>query len=152
SAQLIKLAQCRISVDNVQVHLRILPKELLSNDREYPGDGDLRAPNAQLATVGVGQGLDLLYALAQLIENSHPAFEQSLAITRKFDTLRAAVKQPHAQTLLQIGDRLGDNGMSYGEALGGFRHATGFGHCQKDVEIPQFQLAPDAVRPMHIDP
>src|SRR5215510_14200089 len=42
-------------MDDVQAHLRVLPKELLSEGWEDPRNHDLRATNSQLASVGVGR-------------------------------------------------------------------------------------------------
>src|SRR5262245_44378661 len=67
--------------------------------------------------IRVGQGLERLYALSQLVENGHPALEQGLAIRRQFDALGAAIKQAHAQVVFEVGDRLGDDRMRDGEAL-----------------------------------
>src|SRR5262249_46392368 len=136
-------------MDDVQAHLRVLPKELLSQGWEDPRNHDLRATNSQLASVGVGQGLKLSYALSQLVENAHPALEQGLAIRRQFDALRAAIKQAHAQVVFEVGDRLGGEAMRDGEASSGLGHAARRGHSQQDVKMPESGLAPDAVRPMH---
>src|SRR5215467_6726603 len=136
-------------MDHVQANFRVLPKELLGEGWQDPRNHDLRATNSQLAAVGVRQGLDLFYALSQLVEDGHPALEQGLTIRRQFDAVRAAIKQAHAQALFEIGDRLGDDRMRDGEALGGLRHAATLRHRQQDVEIPKFELAPDSVSPMH---
>jgi len=47
------------------------------NDRrhEAPGDVGHVGPNADLSTSGIGQELDVLYALPQLVKHNVPAFE-----------------------------------------------------------------------------
>ena len=48
----------------------------------------------------------MFYAQPQLIDNSHSAFEQGLAITRQRDTACARITQAYAQALLQVIERL----------------------------------------------
>ena len=54
---------------------------------------------------GVGEKLDVLHALAQVIEYGHPAIEQRAAILRRLDPLAVAIEQAYAERMLQFRDR-----------------------------------------------
>ena len=56
-----------------------------------------------------------------------------------------AVEQADAQGLLQLGNRLGNNGMRDGEPRGRLRHAAGFRHREHDVKVAQPDATADAV-------
>src|SRR6202040_647453 len=75
---------------------------------------------------------------------------QGAAVERRLDALRAAVEQPHAERLLEAGDRSRDDRARDRQAVGGPRHVALLDHGHEDVEVVRVEAATDAVRPVHV--
>src|SRR5471032_2471145 len=84
----------------------------------------------------IGQELDVLDALPQLIKRCIATSEQRTAVFRGFDASRAAVEQAHTERMLEFGYHLGDSGLGHSQRLSGFRHAAPLHGCEKDVQVP----------------
>ena len=136
----------------MQSYAGISLREVLRDRGQHAGHRDLRAADAQFPGIGSGQEFELAQALPHLVEDGHAAFEQRLAIGGELDSLGAAVEQPDAQGMLQVGDGLGDDRVRDCEMRGGLRHAAPFGHGEHDMQVPQPDAAPDAIRPIHVGP
>src|SRR5262249_32215619 len=98
----------------------------------------------------ISEKLDVLDALAQLVERGKPALEQGLAIGRRLDPLAAAIEQADAERTLQVSDRLRYDRVRDRQAFGGSRHAAGLNDGEQDIDVPQFEAATDAVLPLHV--
>ena len=53
----------------------------------------------------VGEKLDVLHALAQVVEYGRSAIEQRATVLGRLDPLAVAVEQAHAERMLQFRDR-----------------------------------------------
>ncbi len=75
--------------------------------------------NAQFAGRGVGQVVDFLDALSQLVEGGQAVLQQCGTIDRRFGTMTITVQERPPQLSLKVGndlryDRLGDGEMPRG--------------------------------------
>src|SRR5262249_24725749 len=72
--------------------------------------------------------------------------EQRTTIGRRLHAFRA-IKEPHADRVLHVGDRLGYGRLRNREQLGGFAHAAQLGNRQQNMQIVQLEPAADTVVP-----
>ena len=63
------------------------------------------ATDPDFADRRIGQELDVLHRLAQVIEHGHAAIEQGAAVLRRLDAVTAAIEQPHADRVFKVRDR-----------------------------------------------
>ena len=84
---------------------RIFPVEPLEHRRQQAYDHGIVRADPDLADRRIGQELDVLHRLAQVIEHGHAAVEQSATVLRRFGALTAAIEQPHADRVLEVRDR-----------------------------------------------
>src|SRR5262249_26613620 len=89
-------------------------------------------------------------ALLELVENDGPALEQGAAVDRRLDTLRIAVKQAHAEGMLQIGDHLGDGRLRNAEMCRRLGHAAALHDGEEHVEIAQPETAANLAFPVDL--
>ena len=64
-----------------------------------------RCRHDELADGRIGKVTDVLDALPELVEHRDAAAEQRAAIQRRLHAERAAVEQPDAERMLEIGNR-----------------------------------------------
>ncbi len=107
------------------------------------------ASNTRFPRRRVGEKLDVLHALAQLVENSYSAIEQRATILGRLDTLALAVEQAHAERVLQVGNRFRNVGLGGVQLLRRLPHAAGLHDCHKDVHVLQPDPSADAVTHLH---
>src|ERR1051325_9305513 len=75
------------------------------DDRGNEARGKRRdGANANFSTYGIGEKLDLVYCLAQIVEHRRPALEQGATVGGRLDTPRGAVEQGHSKRRLQVGN------------------------------------------------
>ena len=110
---------------------------MLRDRGQHTGQDDFGAADGEFARCGVGEELDALEPLAHLVEYVDGRIEQCPSIRRRLNALGATVEQADAEGLLQLGNRLGDNGMRDGKPGGRFRHAASLGHREHDVKVAQ---------------
>ena len=72
---------------------------------EMRGDGD-RASDPQFSGGRIGQEIDVLHALLQLVEGDGGVIQQRARIDRGLDAARIAIEQPDAERGFYIGDGL----------------------------------------------
>jgi hypothetical protein len=65
----------------------------------------------------------------QRIENLNAAFEERIAVDRRFDAPGAAIEKPHAKRVLEIGDHLGNRGVGHAELSRRLGHAAALNNC-----------------------
>jgi hypothetical protein len=63
--------------------------------------------------------------------------------------LATAIKQAHAEGMLQLGDRPRDGGLGRIEAPRCLAHAAGLRDSHQHVEIMQLDSAPDTIADLH---
>src|SRR6266545_5616419 len=83
---------------------RIAPGEPIDESRSEARGQQGAASNPQFPSRRVGKKLDILYRLAQDIEQSRSAIEQGATVLGRLDTLGVAVEQAHAECMLQFRD------------------------------------------------
>jgi hypothetical protein len=84
---------------------RVLPTQPTEHRRDKPGNNIFVACDPDFTDRRIGQELDALHALAQFIEYGRSTVEQCAAVRRRLDPLATAIKQAHAECMLQLGDR-----------------------------------------------
>src|SRR5262249_26377 len=72
----------------------------------------------------IGQRFELAHSLPKLVQDGGAAPEQSTAMRRGLDALPAAVEQPDAKRVLELGHRLRDGRLREVELCRGARHAS----------------------------
>src|SRR5262249_9277845 len=85
-------------------------------------------PAPRLTRRRIGEELDVLHALAQLVEHGDASPDDGLAVLRRRDAPGAAFEQPHAERMLEIGDRARDRRLRGAESLRRLSHAASFDH------------------------
>ena len=113
--------------------------------RERGGTGD-----AYFARRRIGKELDVLDALPQFVECRKTATDEGAPVSRRFDSLRAAVEQRNANCMLKLGNRLRHDRHRDGKLAGRLGHAAGLHDGLEYVEIPQLDAAADPVCPLHV--
>src|SRR5262245_37078736 len=103
---------------------RIAPREPIDDCRYETGRTGQCVPNPHLPSRRVGEKLDVLHALTQLIEYSDSTIEQSTTVLSRLDTLALAIEQAHADGMLQLGDRSRNRGLDGIQAFCRFSHAA----------------------------
>jgi hypothetical protein len=109
----------------------------------------IRRADADLTLGRIGEEVDILHALAQIIEDRDAALGQRLAVGGRDDAAAAAIDQLDGERIFQLDDRLGDRGLRDREPPGGLAHAAGLDDREQDIEVAQFQPAFGAVVPGH---
>ena len=61
-------------------------------------------PDPYFPSRRVGEKLDILESLAQVIEHGHAAIEQRATVLGRYDALPVAVQQAHAERMFQVRD------------------------------------------------
>ena len=97
----------------------------------------------------VGEKLDVLHALAQLIEDGGPAIEQRATVLGRLDPLAVAVEQAHAERMLQFRDRSAKWWAGWCSGVRRLPHAAGLHDGHQDVQVLQLHPASDAIAQLH---
>ena len=130
--------------------LRGLPPEPLGNGRNKSRRHRLRTAKPQVANGRVGEALDVPDALAHLIEDRDPAFEQRLSVHGGPDAPRAAIEESHAERMFQFGNRLRHNRVRDRELFSCFRDAARLRHSHQHMKVSQPDAAANAICPLHL--
>ena len=107
------------------------------------------ASDPHFASRRVGKKLDVLHALAQVIEYGCAAIEQRAAVFGRLDALAVAIEQAHAERMLQFRDRSRNGGLGGVQALRRLAHAAGLHDGHEDMQVLQLHPAPDAIAQLH---
>ena len=100
----------------------------------------------------IGQKLDILHRLPQVIEYSRAALKQGAAILGRFNALAAAVEQAYANGVLQLRDRPRNGGLGSIQDRGRLAHAAGLHHAHQNVQIVQLHPPSNAIAQFHTGP
>ena len=92
---------------------------------------------------------DVLDSLLDLVEGSYAPFEQRVAVLRRFDALRVAVEETHADRLFQLGDRSGNGGLGCVEERGRLAHAASLHNGRQNVEVMQLDPTSNPIVRLH---
>jgi hypothetical protein len=92
-------------VRNVKNDARVLPRQPMDHRKYDTLRQGWAAADSHLTCGGVGEKLDILQSLINLIEGGDAAFEQSAAVLRRLNAPRAAVEQSNAERMFSVGDR-----------------------------------------------
>ena len=106
-----ELRHRRIGKHDLQSNPGVALGKLLGNRWYQARHCDFRAADADLTRTRIREKFYPTQALAHLIEHVDAAIEQRSSVARELHALGATVQQPHTQALLQIRDRLRDDGM-----------------------------------------
>jgi hypothetical protein len=117
----------------------------IEHGREQPhNDGIVRA-DSDFTDRRIGQELDVLDRLAQVVEHGHSTIEQGATILGRLGTLTASIEQPHADGLFQLRDRSRNGGLRGVQDFRRPAHAAGLNDGHQDVEVVQLHPASDAI-------
>src|SRR4051794_32927428 len=107
----------------------MLPRQAVDNWSRDRCSEWIGHSHAQLADGWVGEKLDFLHRLVQLIEHSVAAAYERRSITRYLDATRTALKQSDAEQVLHVGNSLGPRGLRHRQVTRRFRHAAALHDC-----------------------
>src|SRR5262249_1213907 len=144
---LLKGAVCHrwIGLQQMKDDARILPGKLIDDGRYQACGKDRIGSNPQLPYRRVGEELDVLHGLLQLIERDETAIEKRARIDRGFDALRAAIKETHSERMFHVGNRLRNGGLRYAELRSSLAHAAASRHGEQDTEVPQLEVTAETL-------
>src|SRR5262245_11119346 len=97
-----------------------------------------------MAHCGIGQELDLVHSLTQLIEYRQAPAHEHAAVEGWLDATRAAVQQPNPERVFEIGNCLGDGRLGHRETLCGLSHAPQLHDREQHVQVTHPDAATDA--------
>src|SRR5262249_39215443 len=98
------------------------------------------------------QELDVLHRLPQIVEDGGAAIKQGATIVRRLDALPAAVKQAHADRMLQLRDRARNGRLRGVQKRSRLAHAAGLRDAHQNMQVVQLHPPPDAIADLHADP
>src|SRR5262249_15176070 len=133
---------------DVQHDAWILRGELLDDIRQHARCERFGASDADFARARISEELDVANALLELVERDRAALEQGTAIHGRLDALGAAVEQPHAQRMLEVGDDLRNGGLRHPELCGRLGHAAALHDREEDMQVAQPQPTADLALPI----
>src|SRR4029079_18556507 len=107
------------------------------------------APNAHFPGSRVGQKLNLLHRLAQVIEHGRATRKQGPTAISRSDTLGRAVEQTHADRAFQIGDRSGNGGLSRVQQHRCLIHAASLYDGHENMQVVQSHATSDSIAQLH---
>ena len=107
------------------------------------------AADPHLPGRGIGEKLDALHALTQVIENRHAAIDQRVSLSGQLDALAVAIKQSHTERILKGRDRSRNRGLGTVEARRCLAHAARLHDGHQDVQVLELQAASDAIAQLH---
>lgn len=136
-------------LQHVQLNSGIAARELVDDGGQKTGRDAFGAADVELASLRVGEELEFLDALFDLVEDRYAAPNERLAIGRRFNAVPAAVEQAKPERLLHIGDRFRDGRLRNRELGRCSGHAAVLHDSEQDVEVAQLEAASDPVDPMH---
>jgi hypothetical protein len=117
---------------------------MFDRERERSPQDRRGTTNPDFARLRVGQEIDVVDSLPELVEGGASAPEQSLAVDRGLDPARAAIEQADAEHLLQSGDDVGHGRLRQPELARRPGHAAGLDDGGQDLQIAKAQAAADA--------
>jgi hypothetical protein len=134
-----------VGLRDVKYDAWILLQQRLEDRRQEIGRQRRRCPDAQLAKGGIGQKIDQLKSLSQIVEKSEAALIQGATVHCGLDAASVAVDQVHAEGVLKIGDRFRNRRLRHSEGHGRLAHTPGLDDGRQDIEIAQLETALDAM-------
>ena len=130
----------------------VQPRQAIDDGRDKSRCDDDRGADAHFSLGRIREELDVLHGLPQLVECNLATIEKRTPIDGRLDPFLAAIEETRADGALKIGDCLCDNRIRHGQLARGLRHASALYGGEKDMQIAQFDPAPDAVAPVHGSP
>ena len=128
---------------------RVLPRKPGNNVWNQTGNHYLYGSDTNFSGGRIGQIVDLLNALLQIIENHRTPLEKRAPVSRRLDAVTAAIEEAHTKHALEIGNRLRNSRLGYRQLGGSLPHASELRHCLQDVEVSQLEPPSDALIPWH---
>ncbi len=116
---------------------------------EAPGQ-KMGASDPDLPRRGIGEKLDGLQALPEVIEDGHAAIEQRAAAFGRFHALAVAIEQAYPHSTLQFRDRFGNGRLGRVEQGGSLVHAAGLDDSHQDMQVVQPHAVSDAITDLHV--
>jgi hypothetical protein len=126
----------------------IFPRESIDHSANQPGLR-LRSSDTQFSRRGVGQELDRLDPLPELVEGCEAMSEERPAVDGGLNAPAGAVEQTHAEGMFQTGDRSRHYRLRDRKAVGRLGHAAPLHRGKEDVHVLQLETAADAISPLH---
>src|SRR5258708_2207309 len=93
-------------LDYIESNARIESREAFDDRRKKSGGDTFRTANTELARGRIGQELQFLHPLLELIEDRRAAPHQRVAVGSRLNAIAASVEQPNAERVLHVGYRL----------------------------------------------
>ena len=132
---LVELERPRVAGDDMKEHAWILPDQSIDG-RQDDGHGNrLGRSDAYFPGRWIGEEVDILDTLAQVVEDRDAAFAESETIGRRRNSAPAAVNKLYSERSLQFHHRLGNGGLGYAEAARRLPHAAGFNDRHQNIEV-----------------
>jgi hypothetical protein len=118
--------------------------------REETGRYILGTADPQLSNRRIGEGLEFLQALRQLVENGQSAPYEGTAVGSRFDAIPAAIEEAKPQFVLHFGDRPRNCRLRNRKFSRGFRHAAPRRHDKQDMQVAELETAPSQLDGLHL--
>src|ERR1700704_5813692 len=123
--------------------------KLVKNGGEWPSNEGLIASDVDFTRCRIGQELNLFDTLSEFVEDGHASLDDCPPVSREFNTPSAAIQQSDAKRMFHVGYRFGYDRLRHRKLPCSFSHAAGLHHGQQNMQVPQFESAPDAIAPRH---
>ena len=108
------------------------------------------APDPHLAHSRVGQELDLLHRLLELVEGIEPAIEQRAPVNGRLDPALTSIEQADTERIFEIGNGFRYRGLGHGKLRGSLSHAAAARDRHQDIQIPKIEMAAEPpLSPFH---
>src|SRR5262245_26201546 len=124
---------------------RITSREPFYDRRNEVFGDKAGASNPHFPSSRVGEELDLLDSLAEIVKHGRPAIEQRATVFGWRDPLAVAIEQAHAERMLQFRDRSRNVGLGGVKALRRLSHGASLHYGHENVQVLQLQPASDAI-------
>src|SRR5436309_3436900 len=98
---------CCVTGDGMEGHLLMFPRQPIDAGRYDRNAKRIGSADAQLARRRIGQEVDVLNALAQIVEDRDTALLQSKTEGGRHDAASTAVNEAYAERTFQFCNRLG---------------------------------------------
>ena len=128
---------------------RVFPAQPVEHGRHHAHNDGIGRHDLHLADRRIGEELDFLHRLAELVEHGGAPVEQGAAIGRRLGAVAAAIKQADADRTFQIGDRFRDGRLRRIQELGCSAHAAGLHDRHQHVQVVKLHPPSDAIAQLH---
>src|SRR5262245_16670633 len=127
----------------------ISARKTINDGQNDPFSLGRAAADPQFSRFRIGEEVDILDALLELVEDGDATLEQCTAILSWLDALRTAVQKRDAERVFQVCNCLRNGGLGHVEMIGCFAHAAHLHDSHQDIKLAQLQAAPRPSVPGH---